>query len=183
MDFCHCISKLLQTLTHVPVLQIGSDVFVDTALIIEELERRYPEPTLSKKEMDLIKAIEDSVYPWHGFVDRLHHCKEPSTPKFFSSKELLEDRSSLIGSPINQKNSYLIDQIRSNLEWIELQLSGDREWFFDTPYPSIADTHVAMNVWFLDFIKGANEITKPDLYPKTYSWLDRFLKYIKIEWI
>ncbi|CAI2173214.1 19832_t:CDS:2 [Funneliformis geosporum] len=182
MDFCHCISKLLQTLTHVPVLQIGSDVFVDTALIIEELERRNGSDK-SDRGLGLSMAWlcgQTATFLW---LRSVHHCKEPSTPKFFSSKELLEDRSSLIGSPINQKNSYLIDQIRSNLEWIELQLSGDREWFFDTPYPSIADTHVAMNVWFLDFIKGANEITKPDLYPKTYSWLDRFLKYIKIEWI
>ncbi|CAH1757182.1 4972_t:CDS:2 [Entrophospora sp. SA101] len=35
---------LLQPLTHgyrrIPVLQIGSDIFVDTLLIIEELERR-----------------------------------------------------------------------------------------------------------------------------------------------
>ncbi len=59
-----------------------------------------------------------------------------------------------------------------------MQFSDDnREWFLDTPYPSVADIHVAMSIWFLGIIQGAKEITKPNLYPKTYSWLDRFLKY------
>ncbi len=29
-----------------PVLQIGSDVYCDTLLILRELDRRHPEPTL-----------------------------------------------------------------------------------------------------------------------------------------
>src|ERR1043165_206178 len=106
--------------------------------------------------------------------------KGPSTPKV--SKKFIEDR---VGIPIDLEQlplirSYFVDQARSNFEWIELQFSDDdREWFLDTPHPSIADIHVAMNVWFLGVIRGAKEITNPNLYPKTYSWFNRFLKYIE----
>src|SRR5437016_1382803 len=112
--------------------------------------------------------------------------KDPATPKLFTTKEFIKDRESLIRSPINLEKMalqrpYLIDQIRSSLEWIELQFSEDnREWFLDTPYPSIADLHVAMIIWFLNIFQSANEVTNPNLYPKTFSWLNRFLQYIKM---
>jgi len=110
--------------------------------------------------------------------------KNPSAPKIFTTKEFIKDRSSLIGSPINiekisSTRSYHIDKLGSNLEWVEIQFSDDREWFLDTPYPGIADIHVAMNIWFLSLIQEAKEIANPKLYPRTYSWLNRFLKYIK----
>lgn len=110
--------------------------------------------------------------------------KDPSTPKLFSEKGFIEDRSLLIGAPINIERfsslrPYYIDKVRTNLEWIELQFSDDRDWFLDTPYPGIADIQVAMNLWFYDFFQIAKEVANSKLYPKTYSWLSKFLKYIK----
>jgi len=109
------------------------------------------------------------------------YSKDPSIPKVWSLKEFIQDRVSLFGSPItsetiNSARPYNGDKIRSNFEWIELQFSDDREWFLDTQTPGIADIHVAMNIWFL---KRLREVTNPELYPKTYSWLKRFIKYIK----
>ncbi|CAI2166142.1 7095_t:CDS:10 [Funneliformis geosporum] len=190
---------LLQPLTHgyrrIPVLQIGSDIFVDSASIIEELERRYPEPTLFPKRNGSDKSDRGLGLSMAMWTDRYFipailgvipfFSKDPSTPKIFTSKEFKDDRASLFGIPINtekllQTRPYFVDQIKSNFEWVELQFSDDdREWFLDTPYPSISDIHVASNIWFLDVTQGAKEISYPNLYPKTYSWFNRFLKYVK----
>src|SRR5687767_5555252 len=96
----------------------------------------------------------------------------------------MEHRASLAGSPIDPERlslirPYFVDQVRSNFEWIELQFSDNREWFLDTSHPGIADIHVAVNIWFLGVIQAAKEIANPNLYPKTYSWLNRFLEYTK----
>ncbi|KAF9375783.1 hypothetical protein CPB97_011230, partial [Podila verticillata] len=43
--------KLLEPLTHgyrrIPIMQIGNNVYCDTAIILDELERRFPEPAIS----------------------------------------------------------------------------------------------------------------------------------------
>ncbi|CAB4476042.1 hypothetical protein RhiirA5_362496 [Rhizophagus irregularis] len=189
---------LLQLLVHgyrrVPILQIGSDIFIDTKLIMEELERRYPEPSIFPKRNGSDKSDKGLSLAMSTWVDNYIFSstfillpigsKEPSKPKLFSTKEFVEDRSSLIGAPINvekraSERSYHLDKIRISLDWIELQFSDDRDWFLDTPYPGIADIHVAMNLWFYDILQIAKEVANSKLYPKTYSWLSRFLKYVK----
>ncbi|GBC08163.1 hypothetical protein RclHR1_07940002 [Rhizophagus clarus] len=189
---------LLQLLVHgyrrIPVLQIGSDIFVDTKMILEELERRYPEPSIYPKRNGsdksdrgigfVISIWADSYFYGSTFNLLPFGSKDSSTPKIFTTKEFIEDRSSLIGLPIKvevplSKRLYHVDRIKTNLEWIELQLSDDREWFLDTPYPGIADIHVAMNLWFINYLGLIKDVMNSKLYPKTFSWLDRFLKYIK----
>ncbi|CAJ0626794.1 15916_t:CDS:2 [Entrophospora sp. SA101] len=172
--------SLLQPLTHgyrrIPVLQIGSDIFVDTLLIIEELERRYPEPSLFPKRIGSDKT---------NFIISLIP-EDPNAPAIFKSQELLNDRSLLMNQKIEPNKlkplrPFIIDALKSNYEWIELQLSDDRQWFLDTSTPSIGDIHVAMNIWFLNVNKGATkefgDIT--ELYPKTHQWFDRFIKFIR----
>ncbi|KAG0322338.1 hypothetical protein BG000_002943 [Podila horticola] len=43
--------KLLEPLTHgyrrIPIMQIGNNVYCDTAIILDELERRFPDPAIS----------------------------------------------------------------------------------------------------------------------------------------
>jgi hypothetical protein len=50
------IYRLLQPLVHgyrrIPVLQIGSDIYVDTRLIMEELERRYKKQSKQEKSQN-----------------------------------------------------------------------------------------------------------------------------------
>nr|CAG8442685.1 9276_t:CDS:2 [Entrophospora candida] len=112
--------------------------------------------------------------------------EDPNAPAIFKSQELLNDRSLLMNQKIEPNKlkplrPFIIDALKSNYEWIELQLSDDRQWFLDTSTPSIGDIHVAMNIWFLNVNKGATkefgDIT--ELYPKTHQWFDRFIKFIR----
>ncbi|RHZ89199.1 hypothetical protein Glove_18g47 [Diversispora epigaea] len=187
---------LLKQLVHgyrrIPVLQIGSDIFVDTSMILEELERRFPEPSLFPKRKGSDKSdigLAKSIIFWtdrHFFpvVLRSSYVSiDPSTPKIFTSKEFLEDRSVLLGYKINLEKllptrPQILDEIRSHFELTELQLNDDREWFLDTVTPGIADIHVGAQLFFLNITKSANDIANPEKYPKTYKWFQRFGKYI-----
>nr|CAG8573114.1 3744_t:CDS:2 [Entrophospora candida] len=185
---------LLQPLTHgyrrIPVLQIGSDIFVDTLLIIEELERRYPEPSLFPKRIKSNKSDKGlgyamAIYFFQASSTIMLIPEDPNTSTIFKSQEFLNDRSLLMNKKIepNKLKSFrpfILDTLRSNYEWIELQLSDDRQWFLDTNTPSIGDIHVAMNIWFLNFTKNAKEFENiSELYPKTHQWFNRFIKFIK----
>ncbi|CAG8510296.1 404_t:CDS:2 [Acaulospora colombiana] len=177
----------LQLLTHgyrrIPVLQCGSDVFVDTSLILEELERRKGS---DKSDKGLAKSMImwTDRYFFSASIQSSLVSTDPSTPKFLTTSNFLSDRSSLMGRPFNLQKlrsdrPQIIDQIRSNLEWIEQQLDDDREWFLDTLTPGIADIHVATNLFLLGFTRSANELSIAQNYPKTYAWFNRFGKYIK----
>lgn len=75
---------------------------------------------------------------------------------------------------------FIIDKLKSNYEWIELQLSDDRQWFLDTSTPSIGDIHAAMNIWFLNITKTTKEFENiSGLYPKTHQWFNRFIKFTR----
>ncbi|CAG8600127.1 9039_t:CDS:2 [Paraglomus occultum] len=192
---------LLQPLTHgyrrIPILQMGSDIFVDTALILQELEKRFPEPSLfpkrkgsDKADRGLAQALSmwTDRYFWSATVALMPYGGSndpPDAPKIYSQKALLQDRAALMGiksfdlERIAAARPVMLDKLRTNFEWIELQLSDGREWIFDTPYPSIADIHVGTNIWFLRNTKGAPEVARKDLYPNIYAWFARLHAYAK----
>ncbi|CAG8438351.1 3713_t:CDS:2 [Acaulospora colombiana] len=177
----------LQLLTHgyrrIPVLQCGSDVFVDTSLILEELERRKGSDK-SDKGLSRSMIMWTDRYFFGASLQSSFVSTDPSAPKIFTTPNFLSDRSSLIGKPVNlqklrSERSQIIDRIRSNLEWIEQQLEDDREWFLDTLTPGMPDIHVAANLFFLGISRSASELSIAQNYPKTYAWFNRFRKYIK----
>ena len=86
-----------------PALQIGADVFCDTARIIEELERRFPEPTLypgpdSVAQRAFIAGLErwtDATLTRNSinYISCEHADADRFTPEF------LADRAALLGKP------------------------------------------------------------------------------------
>ncbi|GBC08164.1 hypothetical protein RclHR1_07940003 [Rhizophagus clarus] len=78
-------------------LQIGSDIFVDTKMILEELERRYPEPSIYPKRNGsdksdrgigfVISIWADSYFYGSTFNLLPFGSKDSSTPKIFTTKE------------------------------------------------------------------------------------------------
>src|SRR5437764_3515758 len=111
--------------------------------------------------------------------------EDPNAPAIFKSKEFINDRSSLTNRQLDldelkSRRPLIIDKLKSNYEWIELQLSDDRQWFLDTITPSIGDIHVATNIWFMNSASSNKEFENlSELYPKTYQWFNRFIKFIE----
>jgi hypothetical protein len=80
---------------------------------------------------------------------------------------------------MSKSRPMMLDNLRTSFEWFEMQLADNREWILDTPYPSVADIHVAVHIWFLKSTRGAPEVARQDLYPHTYAWFTRLDTYAK----
>ena len=133
-----------------PVMQIGADVFCDTQIIIREIERRFPSPTLFPSgEAGAPWAL--SLWTDRAFfqnaVTLVFGTLGPKVPQAF-----VEDRSQLRGAKFDLDKMraaipQMRDQLRAHLGWIEAQLGDGRKWLLGDF--SLADVSAYMNVWYL----------------------------------
>lgn len=141
-----------------PVMQIGADVFCDTQIIIREIERRFPSPTLF--------PLGDAGVPWAlGFwTDRPFF--QTTVNLVFGvlghkvPQEFIEDRSLLRGARFDVAKMraaipQMRDQLRAHLGWIEAQLGDGRTWLLGDF--SLADVSAYMNVWYVRSSLGSAE--------------------------
>jgi len=133
-----------------PVVQIGADIFCDTQIIVRELERRFPSPTLSPGGAD---GLPWAVGMWtdrpffQSAVNLIFGALGHKVPP-----EFVEDRSRLRGARFDLEKMQaaipqMRDQIRAYLGWIDAQLADGRSWLLGDF--SLADVSAYMNVWYL----------------------------------
>ncbi len=134
-----------------PVMQIGADIYCDTQVIIRELERRFPTPTLFPAGN---KGVMWSVGMW---TDRPFF--QASVAVIFGGigdavpEDFIKDREQLSGSPFNVDAMkaavpMMRDHWRAYAGWIEEQLDDGRTWLMGDS-PGLADISTFMDVWFL----------------------------------
>jgi glutathione S-transferase len=141
-----------------PVMQIGADVFCDTQIIIREIERRFPSPTLCPSgEAGAPWAL--SLWTDRAFfqnaVTLVFGTLGPKVPQAF-----VEDRSQLRGAKFDLDKMraaipQMRDQLRAHLGWIEAQLGDGRKWLLGDF--SLADVSAYMNVWYVRSNLSAEE--------------------------
>ena len=163
-----------------PVMQIGADIFCDTAIMLTELERRYQIPTLTLPGHEglarMVGAWTDGKW-FQTSVGVIFGTLGDQVPK-----EFIEDRTKMSGRPFNIEAMkaavpYLQDQWRSQLMWIEERLAGGHgagvgNWLVGTK-PGLIDVHAYMNPWFVeknipDFLARCFESA-----PRTKAWYGR----------
>jgi glutathione S-transferase len=132
-----------------PVMQIGADIFCDTQIIIRELERRFPAPTLFPGG--------NAGMPWSLGMWTDRPWFQSTVALVFGSlgdkvpQDFIDDRSKLRGSKFDVAAMtaavpQMRDQFRANAEWIAAQL-GDGRAFLLGEF-SLADVSAYMNVWY-----------------------------------
>jgi glutathione S-transferase len=156
-----------------PVMQIGADIYCDTQIILRELERRYPSPSIFPVKNGLAYGI--------GFwSDR---------PFFMASvaivfaelghlvpEEFKQDRAKMSGAfdleAMKKAAPFARDQWRAHADYAAETLEDGRD-FMGGAKPGAADIHVYMNVWWLKAI--VPHIAEPLLkgYPKIADWAAR----------
>lgn len=132
-----------------PVLQIGADIFCDTQIILREVERRFPTPTLlpgGNAGLPHALAMQTDRVFFQNTVNLAFGVLGDRVPKDF-----VEDRSKLRGATFDvaamaAARPQMLDQFRAHAGWIEDQL-GDGRTFLLGPF-SLADVHAFMNVWY-----------------------------------
>lgn len=160
---------------HVPVLQIGADVYCDTRTIVRELDRRYPSPpvieagTLGNATAIEAWAERDLFWPIARYVSGTN--AETVDP------QLHVDRATLRGKPtpstdrlksVARRNLSLV---RSELPIVEQMLSHGGRWLLSDA-PGQADLAVYHGLWFLSALQidCSHELAP---YPATRAWMAR----------
>jgi glutathione S-transferase len=132
-----------------PVMQIGADVYCDTQIIIREIERRFPSPTLfpsGQAGLPWALGFWTDRTMFQNAVTLVFGALGPKVPQAF-----VEDRSQMRGARFDLDKMraaipQMRDQLRAHLGWIEAQLSDGRKWLFGEF--SFADVSAYMNVWY-----------------------------------
>jgi len=162
-----------------PILQIGSDIFCDTHCIIQEIERRWPTPTLFPK-MKCGSDITGIAWGMTAWTDTfLFRPIASQLPMSKFPEAFVKDRGSMQGVKIDPKKADFIapyerERIRAQIAWLNTQLQG-KKWVLGTEELSLGDFNAAMPLWFgrnLGLQKTLDE------FPTVNQWLDRFLSTI-----
>lgn len=157
-----------------PTLQIGADIYCDTQIIIRELERRFPRPTLFP---DANAGLSWALGMWtdrsffQNTVNLVFGSLADQVPK-----EFREDREQLRGHKFDVEAMkaaipQMRDQLRAHVDWIEAQLGDGRAWLLGKQ-PSLGDVNAYMNIWY---VRG----NLPDAaklferFPKMLAWEQR----------
>lgn len=177
------------TYRRIPILAIGNDVYCDTSIIVNAIERRFPAingyGTLfplgkhgKKADTGLIKAFakfygDNTLFP-------------PATaliPWNKLSPAFLKDRGALRGAPIDLdalSNNVGISQsvLSTHLSLVEEQLSDSREWLFDSELPSLADISVHFVLVWAKSFDGKGSLFDVKRIPNTLQWINRLNEYL-----
>jgi glutathione S-transferase len=134
-----------------PVMQIGADIYCDTQVILRELERRFPDPTLFPEGYQGV-ASATAMWTDRTFFQSTVNLvfgtlADKVPPDFIADREKLRGAKfdvAAMASAIPQMR----DQFRAHVQWIEAQLGGGRNWM-GGDRASLYDINAYMNVWYL----------------------------------
>ena len=135
----------------IPVMQIGADVYCDSALIVRELDRRFPEqPLFPRGHEGLASAIEqwcDKGLFQSAVMAIFGSIGDKVDPAF------IKDREALSGQPFNVAAMkvlapFALTQIRAHAALLAQQLAGGQA-FLAGDAPSLADAAGYYNFWFI----------------------------------
>ena len=160
----------------IPVLQIGADIYCDTRLILAELERRFPDPTLyppgTRGRADMIAGWADQALfaASLGLVFGLNGDRFPP--------ELHADRATFTAGKFDGWDSAkmrprvpsLRDELRHHLAWIDRCLV-DRGPFILGEGPSLADVALYHPLWYVRGNLGESECLSD--YPRVLAWMEQ----------
>ncbi|KAI2691782.1 glutathione S-transferase family protein [Pseudomonas sp. TNT3] len=166
-----------------PVLQIGADIYCDTALIARRLEQEKALPAFFPEGQEMVTA---SFASWADSVVFQHAVSLVFQPESiavrFGSlppeaiKAFLADRAGLFsgGSATRLSAEQARHQWPTIMTRLEQQLEREQGDFL-FGQPSIADFALAHPLWFLK----ATPVTSPlvDAYPAVSAWFGRVMSF------
>ena len=157
-----------------PVMQIGADIFCDTQIIIRELERRYPAPSVFPHGKGLPYALAfwaDRIF-FMPTVGTVFGEIGDSVPEDFKKDRAAMSGGSFSTDALKAMAPFAKDQFRAHAGFIAEQLA-DRRAFVQGAEPTIADIHSYLNIWFAkNFVpQVANALM--DEFPNVTAWAAR----------
>lgn len=158
----------------IPVMQIGADVFCDSQIILRELERRFPTPSLNPNGSGLGYGL--------GFwADR--QVFQAAVAIIFGEigdmvpEDFKKDRAAMSGGGFSSDAlkaavPLMREAYRAHTSFISDQLADGRV-FLEGAKPGLADIHAFMNPWFIGNAlphKAKETIAE---FPRVEAWYAR----------
>lgn len=181
------LSKLGIAYRRTPLLSIGSDMYIDNALIISKLAdiAQHSDTGLS----DNTNHLEYDGLGQLAF--QLGTALIPSDWPLLKDKAFLADRSELTGRQFNPDGlakirPQTISKMLSLLQLVETNFLRDgRKFFLGGDVPSTADMHLYWGLnWGLRYHLGARPEISEKTHPTIFAWLgdvETFLKDRRLE--
>lgn len=135
----------------IPVLQIGADIYCDSALIVRELERRFPEPTLfpaGDRGLGAAMALWTDRAMFQAAVAIIFGGLGDRVPEaFVRDREALSGRSFDVAA-MRTAVPHMTDQLTAEVALLAEQLADGRT-FLTGDRPGLADASAYYNLWFV----------------------------------
>jgi glutathione S-transferase len=160
---------------HTPVMQIGADVYCDTRLIADELDRRFPgRPMLRPQSSGLALAVEawaerDLFWPIARYVSGTN--AEAVDPGLHVDRAALRGKRTPTIERLKAVAKSEYGRIEAQLPMVASMLSEGRP-FLVSDEITRADLAVYHGLWFLSAMPiDCSAILAP--YPRIQSWMKR----------
>jgi glutathione S-transferase len=159
-----------------PVLQIGADIYCDTALIADVIEERAPQPTLYPGGIDgpsrVLAQWADSTLFWTAIPYTMQpaglpHLFEGAPPE--AIKAFADDRTVFRANIPRMRPGDAIGAFALYLDRLEQSL-GTQKFFFGSAV-TLADFSIFHCLWFV--VRGGPVAKILDSYPALRSWRER----------
>lgn len=158
----------------IPVMQIGADLYCDSQLIVRELERRFPSPTLfpcGDTGLGSATALWTDRAVFQAAVAIIFGGLGDAVPAAF-----IKDREALTGRPFDPAAMravvpHMTSQLRAHAALLSEQLSDGRA-FLTGDRPGLADANAYYNLWF---VRSAYPAAAPtfERLPHISDWIER----------
>lgn len=160
-----------------PTMQIGADIYCDTAVILAEIEARWPSPPFWPKGfaglVSMLGVWSDRTF-FQNTVNLVFGSLADGIPK-----EFIEDRQKLRGGSFDIERMkaaipQMRDQFRAHAHWIETQFEGRQDGLLGAY--SLADIHAYMNIWYVTRRLEVGETLIAE-FPKLKAWAARLAAF------
>jgi glutathione S-transferase len=160
-----------------PFLQIGADIYCDSALVAKVIDARHPAPALYPKDTagaaQLLAQWADSTLFWSVIpytmqpagIGAVFNNAPPEVMKAFAA-----DRAPFSAGMTRQTPADATVALQHYLGWLESMLADGRP-FMVGGVASIADFSVAHCLWFVHRAPPLLGIFEP--FPRLAAWLER----------
>jgi glutathione S-transferase len=157
-----------------PVMQIGADIFCDSQIIIREIERRYPTPSVLPHGRGLPYGLgfwTDKPF-FMASVPIIFGEIGHMVPEAFKKDREAMSPSGFSTDAMKAAAPFMRDQWRAHAAFIADQLEDGRA-FLQGDTATLADIQCHMNLWFMK--NAVPQITEGLLkeFPKVEAWFAR----------
>jgi glutathione S-transferase len=165
-----------------PVLQIGADIYCDTALMARVIDGLVPQPPLYLASATAAGGLQHLIAQWADstlFWTAIPYTTQPAgivhvfkgaTPEFL--KALGADRAAMTAGMRRVTPVDAAAQLGSYFAWLESLLAGGQAFLLGAS-PCIADFSVAQCVWFMHLAPPLTHVLTP--FEKLAAWYERVI--------